>query len=356
MRYHLCLFAAALAWADVSDATVEPAGADRYHVSFHMERGDAPISIFASHSPDRMEDGRPLAVTQTSPADVEARGWTGPVYFRLKTTQGRIRIASVRRLPLEGQDNFRDLGGYRTMDGRYIRWGRLYRSGQLSGLTERDYEYLKPLGIRLVCDVRSNEERTRQATRWPGDGPEFLLTPISGDQKGQNARLQELATLLKTRAPEGQMREFVSRLYPEMALTAAPQFQQIFTRLLSAEGASVVHCSAGKDRTGVYSALLLVMLGVPRQTVIEDYMLTNRYALADGKIAHTAVTYQKLLGLQEAPPIEVLRPVMAVERSYIESTLDSITKRYGSFDEYRRQALHLSDTDVERLRAKYLEP
>ncbi len=356
IRSLACLFAASLAWAEVAAVTVEPTGTHRFRISFKLDATDAPVSIFASHSPDQLEDAKPLIITSSSPDDVHVHGWTGRPYFHLKTATGGIRVVSIRRLPLEGQNNFRDMGGYRTTGGKYVRWGLLYRSGQLASLTERDYEYLKPLGIRLVCDFRADDERSHQATHWPGDAPEFLPVPIGMNASGRNTRSEELRNLLMERATPERMRAFMKSVYPDMPLAAAPQFERILVRLQSAQGASMVHCSAGKDRTGVFSALLLLTLGVPRETVIEDYMLTNQYALADDTIARTAVAYQKLLGLDQTPPIEVLKPVMSVDRSYIEAAFQTIDTKYGSFDEYRRQKLHLSDPDVEKLRARYVEP
>lgn len=356
IRALACLFAASIAWAEVADATVEPTGAYRFRIAFNLQPADAPVSIFASHLPDQLEDTRPLMVASSSPEDVHVHGWKGRPYFHLKTAEGRTRVVSIRRLPLEGQSNFRDLGGYRAAGGKYVRWGLLYRSGQLASLTEGDYQYLQPLGIRLVCDFRSDEERNRQATHWPGDAPEFLSTPIGADGSGRNPRTMQLKKLLIEHAAPEQMRAFMMSVYPDMPLAAAPQFERVLSRLLSAQGASMVHCSAGKDRSGVFSALLLLTLGVPRETVIEDYLLTNRYVLADDTMARTVIAYQKLLGLDRAPPADVLKPVMGVERSYLEAALETIDRAFGSFDEYRRKKLHLSDPDVEKLRARYLEP
>ncbi|HYL83158.1 MAG TPA: tyrosine-protein phosphatase, partial [Candidatus Angelobacter sp.] len=174
MRCLVGFLAASVAWAEIADATAEAVSAHHYRISFHMEPADAPVSIFASHSPDQLEDAKPILETSTAVNIVHVPGWTGRAYFHLTTAGGRTRVLSIRRLPLEGQDNFRDLGGYRTVDGRYVRWGRLYRSGQLANLTERDYEYLQPLGIRLVCDFRTDDERRRNATHWRGESPEFL--------------------------------------------------------------------------------------------------------------------------------------------------------------------------------------
>jgi protein-tyrosine phosphatase len=352
----VAVLAVRLAWADVTDATVEQTSPHRYHLTFHAEPVGGPVSIFASHTPSNREDEKPVAMTSGGSSDVHLHGWTGRPYFHLTTPGGKTRVVSIRRLPLEGQNNFRDLGGYRTTDGRYTRWGRLYRSGQLSSLTEKDYEYLQPLGIRLVCDFRTEEERSRQPTHWPGDAPEFLFTPIGADDKGRNTRVDEMRRLLQEQAGPDQMRAFMRTLYPDMAVQAATQFQRILGRLLSAQGASMVHCSAGKDRTGVFSALLLLTLGVPRETVIEDYLLTNRYVSADDAINRTALAYQKLAGLDHVPSVDVLKPLVRVEPPFLESALEAIDKHYGSFDQYRREKLHFSDADVERLRSAYLEP
>ncbi|MBZ5595140.1 MAG: tyrosine-protein phosphatase [Acidobacteriia bacterium] len=120
VRSLVCFFAVSVAWAEIADATVEQTGVHRYHIAFRMGPADARVSIFASHSPDQPEDAKPITATSDSAADIHLHGWTGRAYFHLKTADGQTRAVSIRRLPLEGQNNFRDLGGYR--------WGRLYRS------------------------------------------------------------------------------------------------------------------------------------------------------------------------------------------------------------------------------------
>src|SRR5256886_15356430 len=116
---------------------------------------------------------RSLTIRKT-PAEVSIPGQTGRIYFHLKPASGPTRVVSIRRLPLEGAKNFRDLGGYRTSDGHYVRWGFVYRSNHLVNLTAKDFEYLNSLGIRLICDVRSDSERARAPDHWVGTTPEFL--------------------------------------------------------------------------------------------------------------------------------------------------------------------------------------
>src|SRR6516162_278771 len=120
----VAVLAVRLAWADVTDATVEQTSPHRYHLTFHAEPVGGPVSIFASHTPSNREDEKPVAMTSGGSSDVHLHGWTGRPYFHLTTPGGKTRVVSIRRLPLEGQNNFRDLGGYRTTDGRYTRWGR----------------------------------------------------------------------------------------------------------------------------------------------------------------------------------------------------------------------------------------
>ncbi len=178
-------------------------------------------------------------------------------------------MVSIRRLPLEGAVNFRDLGGYRTSDGRYVRWGMVYRPGDLVSLTARDYEYLERLHIRLVCDVGTDGDRTRSPTRWMGPAPEFLSVPV-GKERDVTLTLEELKRRLPAAAQD----------YDQYAVGYAAQFGAILRRLAAGDLPAVEHCSSGKDRSGVFSAVLLTALGVDRETVVQDYLLTNRSTLS----------------------------------------------------------------------------
>jgi protein-tyrosine phosphatase len=145
----------------IEDPTCEPLGPGVYRIDFQSSPGAMPVEVFASSRPDRIDSSKATLKIRTTPAVVTVPDRPGRIYFHLKPATGPIRIVSVRRLPLEGAKNFRDLGGYRTSDGNYVRWGLVYRSNHLVNLTARDSEYLSGLGIRLVCDVRSDGERAR---------------------------------------------------------------------------------------------------------------------------------------------------------------------------------------------------
>src|SRR5580704_15217038 len=146
--------------AGIENPTCELLRSSVYRLDFITLPGTGPIEVFASSRPDQIDSPKLLTIRRT-PAEVSVPDIPGRVYFHLKPAAGTTRVVSIRRLPLEGAKNFRDLGGYRASDGRYIRWGLVYRSNHLVNLTAKDSEYLNRLEIRLVCDVRSDDERAR---------------------------------------------------------------------------------------------------------------------------------------------------------------------------------------------------
>jgi protein-tyrosine phosphatase len=253
---------------------------------------------------------------------------------------------------LDGAKNFRDLGGYRAADGRYVRWGQVYRSNYLVGLTPKDFAYLNALGIRLVCDVRSEAERARAPDHWIGNAPELFSIPIGPNRDGTLTpeELKQRVAALKNESKNS------TRGYDQLAVDFAPQFGTILRRLAAGDLPAVEHCSSGKDRTGVFSAILLTALGVPRDTVIEDYLLTTRYLLAPDSIEKTTADLQKIFGLSEPPDAATVQAIMTTRPETLDAMFGSLNKSYGSFDSYLQNALKLSNSDVATLRRRLLEP
>src|SRR6266481_3625354 len=165
----------------IESPTCELIGVGVYRIDFQASPDAGPIEVFASSRPDRIDSAKPLLTIRKVPAEVSISGHTGRIYFHLKPASGVTRVVSVRRLPLEGAKNFRDLGGYRTSDGHYVRWGQVYRSGYLVNLTPKDSEYLNNLGIRVVCDVRAEGERMRAPDHWVGSVSNLLSVPIGSN-------------------------------------------------------------------------------------------------------------------------------------------------------------------------------
>ncbi|KTT95243.1 protein tyrosine phosphatase, partial [Sphingomonas yabuuchiae] len=180
--------------------------------------------------------------------------------------------ADTRVLPLQGGRNFRDLGGYRTADGRTVKWGLLYRSGQMHDLTPADYVTLQKLGIRTVCDFRDTAERTREPTLWPaGQRPKVLSDDYALDMSAMR-----LPGDPSTWTHE-QVVTAMTATYPKLLDQFNGQYRRMFAELLAGDVPLAFHCTAGKDRTGVAAALLLTALGVPRATIIDDYLLSNEH-------------------------------------------------------------------------------
>src|SRR5437588_8077047 len=335
----------------IENPTCELVGPGIYRIDFQASPAAGPVEVFASSRPDLIDSPKPLLTIRKTPAEVSVLGHTGRIYFHLKPTSGATRVVSIRRLPLEGAKNFRDLGGYRTSDGHYVRWGQAYRSNHLVNLTAKDSEYLGSLGIRLVCDVRSDGERARAPDHWTGNAPEFFAVPI-----GSNLFTAPTADDLKRRVATINSGTKDSVRAYDYAIEYAGQYAKILKRIAAGDLPVVEHCTAGKDRTGVFSAILLTALGVPRDTVIQDYVLSNQYLLAPDTIETTTADLQRAFGLAEAPDISTVKTIMTAKPETLEATFDKIDKTYGSFGNYLRDALKLSASELTNLRERLLEP
>jgi protein-tyrosine phosphatase len=251
--------------------------------------------------------------------------------------------AHHRLLPLEGGKNFRDLGGYRTRDGHAVRWGLLYRSGAMDRLTDADFRYLSKLGVRTICDFRSTEERQAAPVRWPaGETPRIFADDYRLDTLGG----------MDFRAAGGwtgdQARDAMAAQYPLMLERFNGQYRRMFDQLLAGGAPLAFNCSAGKDRTGVAAALLLTALDVPRETVIEDYLLSNRDFDPKTSLAQDDASQ----AWKRLPP-DVLQAFMGVDRSYIEAVFKRIDAHPGGAEGYLRDELGLSQAKLLTLRRLY---
>lgn len=258
----------------------------------------------------------------------------------------RMAAPHQRLLPLEGGRNFRDLGGYRTADGRHVRWDLLFRSGSMHGLTDADYAALEQRGIRVVCDFRDMRERAAEPVAWPAAAaPRILSDDYQLDAHGF--------------LPAGDMAQWtpdaaraaMTASYPRMLAQFHDQYRRMFAELLAGHAPLAFNCSAGKDRTGIAAALLLTALGVPRATVIQDYLLTNRYLDQRRMMASPANASSPWAKL----PPEVMAVMGAADRRYIDAALAVLDRHPGGAAGWLRDEMGLSRADLARLRGAYLE-
>jgi protein-tyrosine phosphatase len=240
-------------------------------------------------------------------------------------------------LGLASQPNLRDLGGYAAADGNHIKKGMLFRSGDLSGLSDADLKVLEAHGIAHDVDLRSDFEVAASADRVPAGARYHNLPLIRGSVDLKAFLADVLSGKLDARAS---MIEGSS--HPEDF--ALESWRQLFGLL--AEGRPVLwHCTAGKDRAGMTTALVLSALGVERDMIIQDYLKTNRF-LAAQKEATIAGLNKK------GTPGERLRPILGVEREYIEAWFKGVEREWGSVQVLLTDVL---GADIGALRAHYLE-
>ncbi len=326
---------------------------DQYLI--HWTPDEPLVALYAGPGPEAIDFNEPLEAVIDPAERVAAVEWGGEerakaldyergggrVFFALDFGRRRL-ITAERTLPLSGGVNFRDVGGYQTADGRAVRWGQVYRAGSLAELTDDDVAALGALGLRLVCDLRSADELARHADRLP-PGATHAHRPIVGEV----SRLRRVVTLYRKRH---RLQELLQEVNQVMLDQNGPTFVDVL--LLAADPANrplVIHCTAGKDRTGLAVALLLLALGVPEETVVADYTLSNHAfdVLAGRMRPEMARLYS--LGFGEAQ----LQPFLLAEARTLRGALAHLRRRYGSLDWYFQRAGLSADT-LDALRAELL--
>ncbi len=233
-----------------------------------------------------------------------------------------------RLVPLEGGHNLRDLGGYPTTDGRRVKWGRLFRSAELSGLTAADLEQLAEIPVRTVIDLRRPSEIREAPDRLPASVTGAVHLPITAGDPSMLA------------APD---RRTAARRMEEVYRGLARDNQEAFGRFLALltepdRGPVVFHCAAGKDRTGFAAMLFLAALGVDRETIATDFLLSNP------GLGHKYADW-----VAEHPHLE---PLVVVEPSYLEAGFEVIDREYGGLSAYLTRRL---GADIGALRRLYAE-
>lgn len=241
-----------------------------------------------------------------------------------------------RVLPLQGASNFRDLGGYPGRAGRELRWRRLFRSDHLGGLTDADKAVLAALGVTLALDFRGEAERAAAAYELPGVTQHSLAIEPTVVQRMQ--ALADAGQPLGAAAVTGLMRD----LYRGLVNDQAHRFAELFEHLLQAQAPVVFHCTAGKDRTGFAAALILLALGVPRDKVVQDYLLTNQ-VFRHPPSSHAA-----------SIPADAMAVLWCVQEDFLAAALHAVDADHGGVERYLHRRLGLSPAALEALAAKYL--
>lgn len=252
---------------------------------------------------------------------------------------------SDRLLSFEAIDNFRDFGGYAGADGMVAR-GRLFRSGQLSRTTQADLAQLEALDLRWVVDLRRASERAKQPDRMPQDWQgQTLSSDLGGDGLAPHIQFLKSGKLTEN-SGRGYMTGTYARMPFEPSHVAL--FKIYFGALIRNEGASLIHCAAGKDRTGLLASLVHRALGVHQDDVMADYLATNAAVNLEGR----AEDMGQWLGKMTGHPVsrDAVVAFLGVDADFLHHAYGAINTQTGSFDAYVRQVLELDDAAIAKLR------
>ncbi|WP_436771684.1 tyrosine-protein phosphatase [Yinghuangia sp. YIM S09857] len=261
----------------------------------------------------------------------------------------------TRLVPLAGAVNTRDLGGYRTYHGRRLRWGQVYRGDALGKLTDGDLVLLHRLGLRTVVDFRGPKEIAKDGADRLPPGATLVNNPVldsAGDAMTE-AIIQALATgdptVLQQLLGDGKGAALMMEGHRSSVTSDASRagFGDTLRRIAERETPLLYHCTAGKDRTGWMSALLLTALDVPDDTIVADYMLSNEHRRASNEATYA---FLRSRGID----VELVRPLMEQRPEYIKAALDTMRTEYRSVDRYIRHGLGLSPNTIPHLRARLL--
>ena len=242
-----------------------------------------------------------------------------------------------RTLDLAGASNFRDLGGYASQDGRHVRWRRIFRSDHLASLTGQDRQLLAGLGVGRTVDFRGQAESAALAYELPEVRYHALPIEPTVVQRAKEMALagHSMTAPIAVRLMQDTYRAFVS--------DNTSQFASLFEQLLLEDTPLVFHCTAGKDRTGFAAALGLLALGVSREVVMQDYLLTNGL-------------YRRPAGLVSSAPEEVLNVIWRVQAEFLQAALQAVDHDHGGVQRYLKHRLGMHEAATKRLAELYLQP
>ncbi len=262
----------------------------------------------------------------------------------------------IRRIPLQGVNNTRDLGGLETADGRKIKSHRLIRSGELAKLTKSDIGVLKnEYNLKKVVDLRTDMEVSHKPDP-KIEGVEFEHIPfVDTATVGITREKNIFATAIdKIKSMDMSAGEYMESMYRALIINenSLKNITRFFEVVLENEdGAILFHCSAGKDRVGAACMVILSILGVPKETIVRDYLATQKFGQKYNKKYETLAKWMS----KSQKVSEYAKVFLSTNKDFIYAMYDEIEKRYGTVEKYAEACLGLDEEKREKLRNMYLE-
>ena len=298
------------------------------------------VKVYASTNPNHIPEKRVIASAPIAAQHmtIVTNDPTHRYYYKLVFgDKYRVKIAT-RNVIIPGIQNFRDLGGYPSYPGRKnLRWGMLYRSGEIESLRHGSIKELKNLGIRTIIDLRSPEEITSDNADLQKNFRVYSIPIPTGNMQNVLNGVQDRSIRSDT------VNRIVERMNRELISKYAPQYRQVFDLLLEPDNYPIViHCSSGKGRTGIVSALILAALHVNDDDILEDYSLSNKYFNIPRA---TRYAYRLPVRSQEA-----ITTLFSARENFLNAAKDEAEHLYGDIDTYLRKGIGLSRQELRRLR------
>lgn len=247
---------------------------------------------------------------------------------------------------MDGIYNFRDFGGYRTNNGSFVRKGRLYRSGSLAKASYADLDRIRALGIKTIIDLRTPKEVSDHPDRLPAEDANYYHFPIKAKRHNESSFILQMLSLLFGPARKLDYHEVAKAMYREYAQDFRPVFSKVLKLIAEQENTPVlVHCTAGKDRTGFVCSLILRGLGVPWDLVREDYLRTNQYL--DGFFDQKLPKFEFFakIGIDK----ERFRPLFEARQDFLDAAYHRIFMEYETEEMYLQEGLDFTESDKLKL-------
>lgn len=246
-------------------------------------------------------------------------------------------LTDERVIHLKGTTNTRDIGGYESGDLSIVRGGQIIRSDKLSRLTARDFQKLEEIGLKTVIDLRTQKEHDESPTVWKGDNPpDFFHFPV-GDSKNEWFTAQR-KMMKKNRFTGEQSLEHMVDGYRRFAEEEIASYQKVMDVVLDESNWPVlIHCNAGKDRSGVAVALILEAMGVDREAIMEEYLLTNKFSRIEEKavfLSKESKNSSRGNRFSKGTPPSAWLPIVGVNAKMLEAFYSSVDEKFGSMDAY----------------------
>jgi protein-tyrosine phosphatase len=327
--------------------TAERLAEDAFEIRWKENIRGFGLSVFHGDSPGSIPVHPPLAqVTEGRSVRLTGLSSDRPHFFRLVASDGGSLLVGERRPLVEGCPNLRDLGGYRTTDGLHVKWGQVFRSSNLGRLTDKGLGRLKRLGIKTVCDFRTEAEALKLPNRFPDStAVAYVKMPI------QHGEFEPTSVFDRIRNGDYHWisEEFMIQGYLESLECYPDVWARLFKRLADPRHRPLLfHCTGGKDRTGAAAALILFALGVPAETVVSDYGLSDGY---NADVRQAIYQHLQPFGVDVAK----VEPYFTAPESRIRALIKHIDTRYGSAVGYLVKRAGVGEKTIASLKDDLLE-